>query len=481
MDKILELLEQNKHDPASKTFTKLLYKYYQEHNYSNKSFDKLSKDLKIKPSILKSYIYSYAKNELGKSTEEFDKYRYEQREKNNNSYLGKKNVVLEKHGIETNFIWNNDKEKELFLKEIYNYSKSNNFSDSSSKKMAEDLGISLSKYLNLLQIYMKEYIKLSDKDIEEKTNHILSPIDKRRLNDNKNALYKKILEVKTKEELKELIFNCSYDGNILRRDFRFYDKFYSVDDAIKIQARLNIYEKERKAANSINKKRVKKEKKEDVLKSQLEDAKMIVNKYIESEDISDYEFYKVNDIKVEEFKKMVEIIHKFDEELYNQYTNVLSLKDIVNTEVLKDLDYHLVNGYRQNDKVREFDILDYYLFTNIPLTKINHLKLEVLSFKGKNVLNTLRYKYKESGIDVIQEENDFLESKRIIGVEKDKFGNIIENSGRELTNEEKKFIVDYLKNNKVPVNRTTCNFCLKRYINGFIKIDNAKKITLNNN
>ena len=79
----------------------------------------------------------------------------------------------------------------------------------------------------------------------------------------------------------------------------------------------------------------------------------------------------------------------------------------------------------------------------------------------------------ESDIKVIREE------KRIFGLEYDKFGKIIEGSGREITKEETEKIINYLTDNEIPLNRKTYNAALKRYLNNYISFEETKKLKLN--
>jgi hypothetical protein len=74
-----------------------------------------------------------------------------------------------------------------------------------------------------------------------------------------------------------------------------------------------------------------------------------------------------------------------------------------------------------------------------------------------------------------------MEEKRVVGIQFDKFGKIIEGTGKEITIEEKEKIIKYLEKNNIPFNRMTYNAALKRYIDEFINLDNEKTLKLINN
>lgn len=480
MNKIINILKENKHDPTSATFSEYLYKYYISYNYSNRCFNDLSDELGIKPSILKSYIYSYAKNYLGKSAKEFDKYREEQRNKNNDLYLSKKNIILEKHGIETNFLWDNDEQKEIFLKDIYDYSSKYKFSEKSSKKMAEDIGITTSKYLYLVQLYMKDYLKVSKREMDKETNYSLNSIDRKRLNDPKNSIYKRILQSDNYNEINELVENSPYTFSILKNDFRHYTLFYSdlqvqiiIDRIVKFQ---KIRREEIKKSRYFSKENVKRK---ENLKIK-EKAEGIVNKYIDSEDISIYEFFRFNNITIDEFLERVEEVKKTNKDLYEKYLEVSNYRKEIDEEALKDFENHLINGFESNSRIRGFDILDYYMFTNTPLSKMHLLGIDKFNKKAKDKLSKFKRSYKESNLDNVSEEYSFIHDKRYIVFESvDSNGSIKYEDVRELEDNEKELIIEFLRDNNLAVNRMTCNIALNRYKRGFLIENEEKKLVLN--
>ena len=86
--------------------------------------------------------------------------------------------------------------------------------------------------------------------------------------------------------------------------------------------------------------------------------------------------------------------------------------------------------------------------------------------------------YKDAELYNSTEEKIIKDEKRVVGVQFDKFGKIIEGSGRIITDEEKNYLLDFLSKNGISINRKTYNAVLKRYLNGFISIDEEKKLIL---
>ncbi len=480
MNKILTILKENKHDPTSSSFLESLYKYYQECNYSNKCFNDISEDLGIRPSILKSYIYSYAKNTLGKNTKEFDEFRIEQRSKNMDLYLSRINIVLEKHEIETKYLWNNEEQKEIFLKDIYNYSSKNGFTEKSSKEMAKNIGISTSKYLYLIKLYMNEYLNASQKDIEEKTNYNLNSVDRKRISDDKNKIFKLILDSKDYEDVKRIINDSIYSAGVLNNDFRFYEKFYSEEQAHIIKEKIIDYQTKRKKELKEMRQFYKERKIRNKIIQTKNEVESLINDYISSKDVSTFQFLKINNITGEEFEEKVKALENINPSLYNEYKEIYEYRKIIDKEAIKEFQNHIINGFEVDGKVRNFDLLDYYMFTNIPLSKMHLLGVDKFKRAARDKLHSFKRSFKDSNKEVLSDIKNFMEEKRTIGFTKDERGNLVMDSAREVKKSEKELVINFLQDNNLPINRITINICFRRYINGFLNEKDPKKLTLNN-
>ena len=147
MDKLLKIMMEYKHDPSNPIFLESVFKYYEGHNYSEDSIIEMSEKLKVGFNTIKSYLSTYVTKVLKVDKQVFIDFKNQKRKENKNLYIGRPNLVLKMHNIDSYFLWTTDEEKELFLKEIYEYSTNNNFLEETTIKMCNRLGIDKKRYL----------------------------------------------------------------------------------------------------------------------------------------------------------------------------------------------------------------------------------------------------------------------------------------------------------------------------------------------
>lgn len=62
--------------------------------------------------------------------------------------------------------------------------------------------------------------------------------------------------------------------------------------------------------------------------------------------------------------------------------------------------------------------------------------------------------------------------KQTVGVQFDEEGRIIPGTGREITLEDKNYIIEYLRNNNIPLTNAAYNAAVKRLVLGVLVIEN---------
>ncbi len=171
---------------------------------------------------------------------------------------------------------------------------------------------------------------------------------------------------------------------------------------------------------------------------------------------------------MEVLDKIIELSEKYDIDNYIKYKDKIDKQRnrrfaIIIGMIYKLVDY-LKNGIKcDEDSIRQFDIIDYYLFTKLDfdflLSTINEFGVK-LSVDDYRILKTFFAKNKKATKDNFKDIAKILNSDSIQMV-----GN------RIILLEEKQLIVKYLKDNKIPQNVTTYNLCLRRYLDGKIIIN----------
>lgn len=95
-------------------------------------------------------------------------------------------------------------------------------------------------------------------------------------------------------------------------------------------------------------------------------------------------------------------------------------------------------GVVMGDKTREFDLVDYYEITKLSFEDLMNIVKGKLSQEDYMVLRTFIVKNKNDKEMTPLEIENLYKNKIVVGVEFDKMGKVIPNTGREITLEENK-------------------------------------------
>ena len=466
MEELEKILVDFKDIPDSDIFIQSLYEYYRANNFSGGCLNRIQYLTYIDVKTLETYIYDYVKNTLRMTKKEFDAFKTEEREKIKSIYTGKENIILIEMGVSTNYLWTNPIEKEFFLKTIYEYSKSNNFSEESINKLSKKLNIKPDLFLELIKEYMKDYLKADKGDQARMDNTKL------------RECYQKLMNASTGEEFEKIAKEFGFAVSYITINFNLFKKFYSkrdVDNFYKSYALYRQYmsDKKKERLQEASQRR-----REYNLKKQEETAKSVVRAYVNRKEGDLAEFLYVNKLTSYYFFKYVDIVQDCDKELYEEYKNSKYLKKMDKKEEiavqLKKIVDGIKNGYEENGRHRNFDVLDYLFITKTPINNVLIMSQGILSANEQLVLKKFKKSYEGCEKYKSADEKAILEEKRIINLQYDAKGRLIENSGRLITDEEKEALLYYLSIKAINVNRMTYSAALKRYINDFIDIEKYK-------
>lgn len=213
-----------------------------------------------------------------------------------------------------------------------------------------------------------------------------------------------------------------------------------------------------------------------IIQGRLKMARKVVGDYVKSKADCTEEYCRVNAISEDDFRKHLEMLKEYDQELYSKYQeknslinsdadyedNVLIVKKIVQL-IRKGLvvDSNEIRERRDiNEVYRPMDLFDYYQITNLSFDKIYRIGMKCLdrielkslgSFISKNIY-----------VGSIDREEILTKDYILLGI--------------QVKNEEKKAIVRYLEENNIPVNEEIVKIVLRRYLNGKYKLDGKKLV-----
>lgn len=213
-----------------------------------------------------------------------------------------------------------------------------------------------------------------------------------------------------------------------------------------------------------------------ILQNKLKKARRTISDYINSRAEFIEEYCRIKSLSEDDFRKHLEMIKVYDQELYSEYQeknnsinidsdyeeNVKTVKKIVKL-IRKGL---VIDGdeVRErtdvNESYRPMDLFDYYQITNLSFDKIYRIGMKCLdrielkslgSFISKNIY-----------VGSIDREEILTKDYILLGI--------------QVKNEEKKAVVRYLEENNIPVNEEIVKIVLRRYLNGKYKLDGKKLV-----
>lgn len=382
----------------------------------------------------------------------------------------------------------NPKDAELrkeYYKRCYELFDSVNGDNKKLMEIANEEGISV----QTIRLYAKEYYDKYVKNLEGKTwtekyvyskayyDSKLSKPKSVDLNSSRNLLFLKLMEEERREVIIELIKESGLDYRYLKRDVSDFvvnyfpnQKDYLIDNLKnKIDIFLEYASDERKKLRQ-QQKELEKQEYLEFDKESFEKEKFWLEEFIVGTYESKQQYCSIRNINMKYFDELVDRAKIYDIKLYHQYESVINNNSkrrfaiIVNS--IKMLVNYLKNGIKDDDgnKVRDFDIIDYYLLIKLDFeTILNVINNVGLTNDELRILRTFIAKNKNNIKDKSNDVHQILNpnNKQIIG-------------GRVIELAEKELILNFLWKNKIPKNSTTYNIALRRYLNNTLLIDEVK-------
>lgn len=385
------------------------------------------------------------------------------------------------------------KNKEQLYKYCYEYCESVEWDNKKIKNLAIQLNRTVDTIRQYARIYAIEYLKISKETLMEKISVYASLRAKEKARSEKelskyNILFAKLCFEDDPRKIIELIENADViKGALKERVFNYVMKYYpdQVDELVyslkqKIDIYLNYCKKRNKLIVEAVVKEKRRQRKEQIVLENMPKAEKYINMFINQEVITKKDFCKSTKLNLSDFEAFVELVKNNNKELYEKYlqkikfeANQRYLDFIFQINEVIEL---IKNGViEENGNVREFNLLDYYLIIKLNNETVFDIGKKVLDnqemnllrkFIGKNSTNVIFY-------DSINLKK-LLDEKVEINCQKDKKGFPIPGTGKIITREEKQSIIDYLMENRVPLNSKTYDIALKRYLNGNLIVSESK-------
>ena len=329
--------------------------------------------------------------------------------------------------------------------------------------------------------YAKKYLHYSTEEITAMIRK------KHNINTKYKDLIGQIIELTDEKEIAELFDN--YTIYNLFNKIEYYIKHYKKDLTSEEQNKLltKTLEKIRPIIEEkeLNKKNKAKERQRERDKEALEKFKEVINGNLTEKEL-------INNLGKKRFNRLLDVLKEIDNDFYNMYIKTVNWQNIEQEQeqqnkifkihqMIYEIVNYLKNGIEEDNKLRKFDIVDFYLLYKDDIKEIYKQISECISIKDdikliKNFINENVYYSKKIFAGY---KKRLVEGIDRINCEKDERELLIPNTGIVIPIEEKKSWFEYLERNNIPVTDKTYNAMRKRYLN---KLDNnkfVKKLTKN--
>lgn len=446
----------------------MCYSYGEKVNFDACKLKEYSDRIGVTYNSLSSYISRYAHDKLNVSEREWkNKRNKKEYDSRLNAWLeaSSKHVELYDRLLGGDYITLQNKLGRFFNQEL----EKNNYKYMSVLSLSLEYDESYERIINLLSKY-----SVNNPEISSKINNGIEKIRREKSNeaykqkDGKISGVLKILENLDNEDEIRVLLSCEnaralygYVSDYVIVHYRDMDTG-SKDKIINdLRGKILRYLRNNKESS------LKQNNRNEEDKKYLEVARIVILEFIDSSEYDKIKDFCIDkSIKITFFEEMVDIVKKYDLELYSKYLSKIErlrnkgyavLLEKINL-ILNGIKYGIIEG---NEK-RQFDLLDYYSITRLPLENTLRIARNYMNNSDIRILSQFINKYKKNnGVSV----RELLNTKIII-------------NNREVTDDMKREVIDYLNDNKLPVNSYMFSLVLRRLMNGKYTLVEGKKLIL---
>lgn len=356
-----------------------------------------------------------------------------------------------------------------------------NFDDVKMRQLADKLGLIFDSLLKKVRSYAKS-INTIDM-VEEKLKISREEKNRREYLKNNPELVNLIKDLLAENDPQRIIKICEdslvdVNSALLRRITYCVGLLYPNDYENKlsiINRKTKIY---RDYANNQSKNRFSsniKEERARLLKELLPYAQKYVAMFIESDCETVRTFCNLYGVPFDIFGRLIETLQYHDQDLYQGYISKMNGDNTFKYSLIVEKVKMMVPQIKNGISGRNFDIIDYYSYTRVPLDDVIRIIKDKLMPEETRIFRRFTGKY--SNLKELNENNInyILNEITEVDCDRNKDGDVIKGTGRIITREEKIKIMNYIKNLQIPLNMATYRSCFDRYTKGYLAFEEEKK------
>ena len=440
--------------------TKSLFVYYTELIKSSKIIET---GKEYKEALRQIKVTSY--EEYEKIKKEIGYYQDE--------YLEVLNPALLKHGIRSYSIGRTEEERNITLKYIYE-----KFVESEGivGELTLEFKLAPKQIVNYAYEYSKKYLKAED--------IVLSQNSKKK--PGFFFVFQKLKTLNNEQEIFSLLDSCGIDVEYLKSQIPNYLVGYEKSENYEkvkeiLQERIKIYFKYSSLRKEKERQKIKEAKARQNEEENLKDATKYISMFIDAKEFHSIKaFCSFAKIDESTFNNYVNIIKNRNQELYEKYKEKTERNTkqhfVIHASIVKKIVSMLKKGIEENETKRKFDILDYYQNTKLDFSSLTKIAIQICSKQELNLLKRFIKDNSKYTTSVVHIEEKIMKEKVEVHHQLDKNGMPIPGTGEIFDDESKIKIINYLRENNIPLNMKTYTLARRRYINGMLEIKTEKNV-----
>lgn len=263
-------------------------------------------------------------------------------------------------------------------------------------------------------------------------------------------LYEQLSDTNDEEEIIKIIKDSKENISDIEKNYKSYIKFHrkhEEEQLVKsLSQKINFYKKYLENKNIINKKTDSKAEK------QLAIANELITLFAINPNVSKEEFCISNNITNDEFQELLNIVKDNNSPVYSIFIEKIEKQKLKDKEKLVNAIPFIIAQLKE----KSFSLLDYYLLTNTTMIDFldiakKFLEKNIITYEDFKILEKFICSNKNLKLCKQKDIDKLLKEKLIINPKLNDDDTYKENSGHELTIEEKEEILENLKLKNIPI------------------------------
>ena len=308
-----------------------------------------------------------------------------------------------------------------------------------------------------------------------------------------SQFYHQLKATETKEEYCTLCQGSGYTVSEIRKkvDEYAYDSLHSTsyseyqkqkEEMLRVFTPYFEFIKQQKETARNQKSTADKANRAEMEHQELKGATTLIEQYIQSPAENKTEFCKETGLDKVTLDHAIDIVRKWNNELYQTYTKKIKQqaqhRTFILYQTIQKIIRSLKTGMATEKERRAFDVLDYYSITSFSIHTLLEPAKKILTPQEYQQFKAFSQRLENMKPYTTHQLDYLLGLPSQIDCQKDADDRPIPGTGRTFTREEKQSILDYLKTQNIPITNVTYATAITRYLKGTLELNTKEEPTV---